>query len=362
MKFPKLKWFSLIAGAVLLLSAGMVVYQLKAGNTLSIPTAADRAAVLNRQAVATQAEPATLVTGNGIVEPFGREGKIAPMSSGVIKRILVREGAAVLAGQLLVELDARLEASAVESAQAEVAAAERDLQKTNAGERPELIDAARRDADAAGERAAQSAAALQRLDTLARQNLVTNDEHDRARHQAAQDRAAYEAAGARRNATANGPRPEDVSIATARIETARARLAEKQAQLSARQIRAPFAGTVLQLKYREGEYVLPGVGDPLLLLGDLSKIRVRADVDERDIARVSLGTPAFVTAVSFPKERFPGRVTEIGKRIGRKNLRTDDPRERIDTKILEVLIELDAATPLLPGQRVTAYLGAKESL
>ena len=99
MKFPKLKWFSLIAGAVLLLSAGMVVYQLKAGNTLSIPTAADRAAVLNRQAVATQAEPATLVTGNGIVEPFGREGKIAPMSSGVIKRILVREGAAVLAGQ-----------------------------------------------------------------------------------------------------------------------------------------------------------------------------------------------------------------------------------------------------------------------
>ena len=48
-----------------------------------------------------------------------------------------------------------------------------------------------------------------------------------------------------------------------------------------------------------------------------------------------------------------GRVDEIGRRLGRKNARTDDPVQRLDTKILEVRITLDAPGGLLPGQRVT---------
>jgi HlyD family secretion protein len=37
----------------------------------------------------------------------------------------------------------------------------------------------------------------------------------------------------------------------------------------------------------------------------------------------------------------PGKVVEVARRMGRKNVRTDDPTERIDTKILEVVLELD---------------------
>ena len=43
--------------------------------------------------------------------------------------------------------------------------------------------------------------------------------------------------------------------------------------------------------------------------------------------------------------------------MGRKNVRTDDPAERNDTKILEVVLALDAAEGLIVGQRVTCYLG-----
>jgi HlyD family secretion protein len=56
--------------------------------------------------------------------------------------------------------------------------------------------------------------------------------------------------------------------------------------------------------------------------------------------------------------KFTGKVSEIGRRMGRKNVRTDDPTERLDTKILEVVIDLDEVGRLVPGLRVSAYIGA----
>jgi HlyD family secretion protein len=83
------------------------------------------------------------------------------------------------------------------------------------------------------------------------------------------------------------------------------------------------------------------------------------DVEERDIGKLRKGLHAYITADAFPGERFPGRVVEIGRRMGRKNIRTDDPVERIDTKILEVVIELDRRDGLLPGLRVVSVIDDK---
>ena len=54
-----------------------------------------------------------------------------------------------------------------------------------------------------------------------------------------------------------------------------------------------------------------------------------------------------------------GLVVEVGRRMGRKNVRSDDPTERIDTKILEVLVELDETAGLVPGQRVMSFVGGR---
>jgi HlyD family secretion protein len=91
-------------------------------------------------------------------------------------------------------------------------------------------------------------------------------------------------------------------------------------------------------------------------MGDTSKLRVRMDVDERDIARVVNGANAHCTADAFGTRKFTGKVVEIGRRFGRKNVRTDDPIEKNDTKILEVVIELDSNELLVPGQRVTSFI------
>jgi HlyD family secretion protein len=90
-------------------------------------------------------------------------------------------------------------------------------------------------------------------------------------------------------------------------------------------------------------------------------LRARLDVDERDIGRIIIGAKTIVRASAFPGKDYPGTIVAIGRRMGRKNVRTDDPVERNDTKILEVVIALDATPPLVVGQRVTGYvLGKRE--
>lgn len=110
------------------------------------------------------------------------------------------------------------------------------------------------------------------------------------------------------------------------------------------------------MKFRPGEYFDPRNGDPLLIVGDTSQLHVRMDVDERDVGRVRLGASAFVTAEAFAGKRFEGKVVEIGRHMGRKNVRTDEPTERLDTKILEVLLELKESEGLVPGMRVSSYV------
>jgi HlyD family secretion protein len=63
-----------------------------------------------------------------------------------------------------------------------------------------------------------------------------------------------------------------------------------------------------------------------------------------------------VTADAFGKQKFWGRVVRVGQQLGPKNVRTDEPTEKVDTKILETLIELNPGSPLPDGLRVDAFI------
>jgi hypothetical protein len=56
----------------------------------------------------------------------------------------------------------------------------------------------------------------------------------------------------------------------------------------------------------------------------------------------------------------PGRVFRVGNILGKKNVRTDEPSEHVDTKILETLVELDAGQKLPLGLRVDSYVQSEE--
>lgn len=295
------------------------------------------------------------VAGNGIIEPADRETKVASQVAGRIARVLVKEGDAVELGAPLAELDSSLERSALEAAVGDLASARAELLRTTRGLRKEDVDAIVADTEAVRARAEQAQTTLERTQKLAQAGAIAADELDRAEKQAEAERRSLESAEAKRKAALSGSRSEDVLVARAKVQAAEGRRDQAQAALERLTIRAPIAGEVLQVKFRAGEYYAPGQ-DPLVILGDTSKLRVRMDVDERDIAKVTLGAPAFATLNAFPGRRVPGKVVEIGRRLGRKNVRTDDPTERIDTKILEVVIELEDKHGLVPGLRVISYV------
>jgi HlyD family secretion protein len=245
-----------------------------------------------------------VISGQGIVEPADREVKVGSRVPGLVQKIRVKEGDRVATGTPLVDL-------ASDAERAAVAAAKADL-------------------DAATARLAISSLTARRAEQLEREGAISRDERDRSVSQANIDRAG--------------------------VDTARSRLSEAAAQLSQLSIKAPSAGTILKVSVREGEYYSPGGDASLVTLGDMTRVRVRLDIDERFIGSVFVGQPGYVVVEAYNNRKFPGKVVDIAQRMGRKNQRTDDPTERIDTKIREVVLQLDSGSELVPGLRATGYL------
>jgi multidrug resistance efflux pump len=152
------------------------------------------------------------------------------------------------------------------------------------------------------------------------------------------------------------PRLEDVKTAEARVAVAEARLAAAKASLAKTVLLAAKAGVVLQVHAREGERV----DGPVLVLGDLSRMRLRVEVDEHDVGRLQIGQKVVATARGLGEQEFSGRVTQIGRRMGRKRLFTDAPDERADTHVLEALVELDGRPDLPTGFRFRVLFYDKE--
>lgn len=147
-------------------------------------------------------------------------------------------------------------------------------------------------------------------------------------------------------------------MADANLQLSGARLEEARAVFDKTYIRAPIDGTVLRKYHRAGESVSNSATnpDPVLTIGDKHALRVRIDVDEADVNKLVLGQPAYVTADAYGNQHFPGHVVRIGQELGRKNVRTDEPTERVDNKILETLVQLDSGVDLPVGLRVNAFI------
>lgn len=103
-----------------------------------------------------------------------------------------------------------------------------------------------------------------------------------------------------------------------------------------------------------GELLATFNPQPIAILSDTSKLRVRAEVDERDIALAHKDGCVAVSAEAYPGKQFTGQVALVTPMMGRKKVRTADPAERADRDVLEVIIDLNPTDVPLPlGLRVT---------
>lgn len=335
--------------------------------TIGLLSWSDRASSTPRSAAGTPAGSVTaaltsspaVVAAPGRVEPISEEIDLSAEVPGRLREILVDEGDAVAAGQVVARLANDDFQARVASARASVAMAEAELLRLTNGARVEE----RREADAAADQAVavlrHAESELARRRGLIADGIIAREELERAERDTEVARASLREARERALVVDAAAREDDRARAEAAVHYARARLAEAEALLDKTVITAPIAGIVARRHRQAGESVSPDApqGGLVVTIADTRVLRVRVDVDERDIARLRLGQPAFVTADAFGAQRFPGRVVRIGEVLGRKNVRTDDPAERVDTKVLEVLVELDAGTRLPIGLRVDAVLG-----
>lgn len=204
-------------------------------------------------------------------------------------------------------------------------------------------------------------AEMERRQALYQKGVIAREESDRAEREYKVARARHDAAVERHSFVDDEAREEDRARAEAEVALARAQLDEARARLEKAFIRSPIDGVVLRKHLKAGESVSDTRDTPIVTLGDVAVLRVRVDVDETDVGKIQTGQRAYVTADAFGDERFAGRVVRIGQLLGKKNIRTDEPTERVDKKILETLIELDSKHRLHPGLRVDAFIEVSEN-
>lgn len=148
------------------------------------------------------------------------------------------------------------------------------------------------------------------------------------------------------------------NAASARREVAAAAAARLETVVAKATIRAPIDGVVLARHAEAGELVTAGA--PLVTIADLAAVRVEADVDEFDGARVTVGQPVTLWAEGYAG-RYRGEVEEVPDEVVPRRIRPQDPGRPTDTRVLSVKVRLLDATPLRLGQRVEMEIQPRAS-
>jgi HlyD family secretion protein len=279
----------------------------------------------------------------GLTEPRSRTIQITSEQPGKLRAIVVRAGDKVAAGQVLAELDNDAQKIAVQAAEAEFDRVSSELQRLENGERPEDRAIAQASFEEAEATLRLAEFESDRVERMEKTNSASDREIAQYRNSLAMAQARRDAARNRLNLSEAGARAEDLVRARAVVREAEARLAGARLVLEKTSIRSPIDGVIIYRYLEPGEAVVTDVATPILSVGDCSTLHVRVDVDEADINHVWVGQRVFATARAFGDEQFSGKVIHVEPTLGSKNFRTQQPTERIDTRIREVVVRLDNA-------------------
>ncbi|AFM24894.1 efflux RND transporter periplasmic adaptor subunit [Desulfomonile tiedjei] len=153
-------------------------------------------------------------------------------------------------------------------------------------------------------------------------------------------------------------RREEFAIAQARVESACATVEQTESLISRLTVRAPIAGTVLQVNTRAGEYAMPGVSTTLILLGSIDELQVRADVDEQIAPRVKPSSNAVGYLKGDTQRPIPMEFVRIEPYITPKRNLTGLSTERVDTSVLQVIYKFpnNSARPVYVGQQMDLFI------
>jgi HlyD family secretion protein len=294
---------------------GALVVALAVGGFLFMNSqAAAKKAKAEQAAAANSVDSSPYVAiANGKADVEGGIIQVAARRAGVVREVLVQEGEDVVRGQVLARLEDDEPRLAAERAAAEVAQAQAQIALLQV-ER----DSAQRE--------------FRRLQDLAASNFVAAQKLDQARD-------AIRTAEAR------------IAAQRASIATAQARLNEARYDQELSVIRAPADGRIVR------RYANPGAGASTLNVSNMFDLEpraeriVRAEITESALPQVAIGQTVQIAPESDPAKTYDGRVLRRAAVFGARKLQSDDPSERTDDRVVEVVVAAPDA-PFLIGQRV----------
>lgn len=274
---------------------------------------------------------ASVISTNGKIEPVANFEAHAPVSA-TVKRVLVQEGDHVHAGQLLLELDDADARAQAAKARAELSAAEASLHAVQTGGTQEEILTTKSELTRAITDRDEAQRNLQALRHLQQSGAASPAEVQDAQNKLTRAEAQVQLLESRRTNRFSTPEVEKVKTAA---EQARADYAAAQDLLNNAIVRAPFSGTVYQLPVKTGSYVQSGA--LLVQMADLSRLQVRAFVDEPEIGRVAKGQQVNISWDAMPGHawngqltRIPTVVTTLGTRsVGEVTCEISDPEHKL---------------------------------
>lgn len=289
--------------------------------------------------------------GSGTIECT--QAQVSPRVGGCVLRLIPQEGDFVRKGDLLAQIDPADYELRRNEARAAQAQAQAQLDLVLAGNRQEDILKAKAQVQDAQAAARAADADLKRIEQVFEQKSATQKQMDDAKANA--DRTVAGLAAAQQNLAklVKGSREEEVRVAQAQVELARARVVLADKGVADCSVTAPMDGTVTTRSREEGEVV--SAGSPLLSLSRLDPIWLSIYIPEDRLGRVKLGQPAWVR-IDGEKEAFQGTVTFLASEaeFTPKNVQTPDERTKLVYRLKITLANPERV--FKPGMPADGYL------
>ena len=262
----------------------------------------------------------TTVAATGIIEAANENVRIGPPAAGLVTKVFAAVGDRVHEGQPLLQLDDRDLRAQLVARQAAIPPAEAQVEEQTY-------------------RIGDLETQLKRLKSVRDSRAVSEDDVKRtwyATEMAKRAMSRFEAA----------------------LKQVIAQREETQLLLDRLTVRAPRAGTILQVNIRAGEFALTtGASEPLMLLGDMQQLQVRAEVDEVNAPLVAPHQPAVAHLKGNTAQTIPLAFVRIEPYIVPKKSLTGDNNERVDTRVLQIIYRFEPpAFPLYAGQQVDVFI------
>jgi len=285
-----------------------------------------------RTAEVEQGKIRSVISTNGKIEPVNNFEAHAPMPASV-RQVLVKEGASVKKGQLLVVLndaDARTQAA---RAQTQLKVALADLAAVHHGGNQEEVLSGESQLVKAQTERESAQRNLDALKRLAQQGAASEGEVQDAQNNLARANAQLEFLQQKKTKRYSNP---EVARVEAQRDEAKAAYEAAQDILAKSNVHAPFDGIVYSLPIKQGGFV--STGDLLLQVADLRKVVVRAFVDEPDVARLTPGSSMEITWDAIPGRIWKSTVTAVPSTVrlrGSRNVgETTSVLDNSDYKLL----------------------------